>query len=254
MKLHNLTIGYATYVVQRDLSLEIPSGKMICMLGTNGCGKSTLLRTLAGLLNPLGGFCVMPDGRQLTELTDREKARQVAIVLTERLAADNTTVQDVVAMGRYPYSGWLGNLNDNDLRIIDEALRQTEMGHKKQAFFRELSDGEKQRVLISKALAQQTPYIFLDEPTAHLDLPNRIKTLLLLRELAHKSGKAVVISTHELDLALQTADIIWLMTPQHGVAVGKPEELVENGEFQRAFEDEHFAFVPIEGALRIQIK
>jgi len=253
MKTNKLTIGYGQHIVQQDLTLNIERGEMVCVLGTNGCGKSTLLRTLAGLQPALSGSCIMPDGRSVSDLTEREKAQNMAIVLTERLSADNTIVADVVAMGRYPYSGWLGALTEQDHKIIDEALRATEMTHKKLAFFNELSDGEKQRVLISKALAQETPYIFLDEPTAHLDLPNRIKTLLLLRELAHKSRKAVVISTHELDLALQTADIIWLMTPGQGIAVGTPENLVGNGDFQHAFADEHFRFVQSEGALRIQI-
>lgn len=254
MKLENLTIGYGNHIVQKDLTLQIRSGEMVCVLGTNGCGKSTLLRTLAGLQPALSGSCTMPDGRNVSELTEREKAQNMAIVLTERLSADNTIVADVVAMGRYPYSGWLGALTERDHQIIDEALNATEMAGKKQCFFNELSDGEKQRVLISKALAQETPYVFLDEPTAHLDLPNRIKTLLLLRSLAHKANKAVVISTHELDLALQTADVIWLMTPQAGITVGTPENLVENGDFQHAFADEHFSFTTSEGYLRIEIK
>ena len=253
MKLENLTIGYGNHVVQQNLSLLVRSGEMVCVLGKNGCGKSTLLRTLAGLQPALGGTCVMPDGRKVSELSEREKAQNMAIVLTERLSADNTLVEDVVAMGRYPYSGWLGALTDKDRMIIEEAMRQTEVLQKRHAYFNELSDGEKQRVLISKALAQETPYIFLDEPTAHLDLPNRIKTLLLLRELAHKANKAVVISTHELDLALQTADVIWLMKPQEGITVGTPENLVGNGDFQHAFEDPHFDLVQIDGALKIRL-
>ena len=254
MRLEKLTIGYANHVVQQELSLQIRSGEMVCVLGKNGCGKSTLLRTLSGLQPALSGNCIMPDGRTVQELSEREKAQSMAIVLTERLSATNTTVEDVVAMGRYPYSGWLGALNDKDKTIISEALYQTEMAVKRHAFFNELSDGEKQRVLIRKALAQETPYIFLDEPTAHLDLPNRIKTLLLLRELAHKQNKAVVISTHELDLALQTADIIWLMKPQAGIAVGTPKNLVENGDFRQAFDDPHFSFEDSDGLLRIKIK
>ena len=254
MKLENLTIGYGSHVVQKNLSLQIKSGDMVCVLGKNGCGKSTLLRTLSGLQPALGGACIMPDGRKVNELSEREKAQSMAIVLTERLSATNTTVEDVVAMGRFPYTGWLGALTNSDHDTVLEALRQTEMLHKRHCFFNELSDGEKQRVLISKALAQETPYIFLDEPTAHLDLPNRIKTLLLLRELAHNAGKAVIISTHELDLALQTADIIWLMTPAAGIVVGTPKNLVENGDFQQAFDDPHFCFTTADGTLRIQIR
>ena len=254
MQIEKLTIGYGNHVVQQGLTLQINSGEMVCVLGKNGCGKSTLLRTLAGLQPALNGKCIMPDGRNVSDLSEREKAQHMAIVLTERISASKTTVEDVVAMGRFPYTGWLGSLNSKDRSIIDYALRQTEMTEKRHTFFNELSDGEKQRVLISKALAQETPYIFLDEPTAHLDLPNRIKTLLLLRELSHKANKAVVISTHELDLAIQTADKLWLMTPRAGVVVGTPKNLVENGDFQHAFEDPHFAFVQTDGMLKIQIK
>ena len=254
MQIEQLTIGYGNQVVQEELSLQIKSGEMVCVLGKNGCGKSTLLRTLAGLQPALSGVCIMPDGRKVSELSEREKAQSMAIVLTERLSATNTTVEDVVAMGRYPYSGWLGTLTDEDRRIIANALDQTEMSEKRGAFFNELSDGEKQRVLISKALAQETPYIFLDEPTAHLDLPNRIKTLLLLRELAHHQHKAVIISTHELDLAIQTADVIWLMKPHEGIVVGTPGNLVGNGDFGRAFDDPHFQFLTSDGTLKIQIK
>ena len=253
MRLDNLTIGYGNHIVQRGLNFATLGGEMVCMLGTNGCGKSTLLRTLAGLQPALGGRCLLDDGRDVSTLSEKERAKLFAVVLTERLSAENTTVEDVTAMGRYPYSGWLGALNEDDRRIITEALEQTGMAYKRSWFFNELSDGEKQRVLISKALAQQTPYVFLDEPTAHLDLPNRIKTLLFLRKMAHKTGRCVVISTHELDLALQTADIIWLMTPGEGVAVGTPKELVTNGDFQHAFSDPHFRFEEAGGALRIQI-
>lgn len=257
MQLSNLTIGYGVRVVQKDLNLQIRRGELICVLGPNGCGKSTLLRTLAGLQPALAGSCTIenPDKIDVFAMSEKEKARCFAIVLTERLSANNATVEDITAMGRYPYSGWLGALNDEDRRIISEALNQTEMTACRSRFFNCLSDGEKQRVLISKALAQQTPYIFLDEPTAHLDLPNRIKTLLLLRELAHanQSPKSVIISTHELDLALQTADTIWLMTPNQGVEVGMPQQLIESGAFERAFADSHFRFDHSDGSLRIKI-
>jgi len=255
--LENLSIGYGTSVVQQNLSLSARSGEMICLLGTNGCGKSTLLRTLTGLQPVLSGACKVDKDGSLVDaatLSEKERSMIFSVVLTERLSADNTTVRDVVAMGRYPYVGWLGGLSAEDNQIIEAALSQTEMLSHADDFFQNLSDGEKQRVLIAKALAQQTPFIFLDEPTAHLDLPNRIKTLLLLRRLAHETGRTVLISTHELDLALQTADTIWLMTPHRGVEVGSPEQLISNGAFQRAFADSSFSFVSSEGALKIQIK
>lgn len=254
--LDSLSIGYGTSVVQSALSLTAHPGEMICLLGTNGCGKSTLLRTLTGLQPPLAGRCTVKQADRsvdIPSLSDKERATLFSVVLTERLSADNTTVHDVVAMGRYPYVSWLGGLSADDERIITDALVQTEMLSHQHDYFNNLSDGEKQRVLIAKALAQQTPYIFLDEPTAHLDLPNRIKTLLLLRQLAHETSRTVLISTHELDLALQTADTIWLMTPGKGVEVGTPENLVENGAFQRAFADDHFRFLSADGSLKILV-
>lgn len=254
LTLTQLTIGYGKTAVQQGLDLCAQEGEMICLLGQNGCGKSTLLRTLAGLQPVLAGSCLIGE-KDLFRLTEHERSLLMSVVLTERLSADRTTVFDAVSMGRYPYSTLLGGLTSNDRRIIDEALQQTEMGHKRDAYFNELSDGEKQRTLIAKALAQQTPFILLDEPTAHLDLPNRIKTLLLLRKLAHDTRRTILISTHELDLALQTADTLWLMTPHKGVEVGTPRELTASGAFQRAFADPHFRFeTDTDGRLNIRIE
>ena len=211
---NKLTIGYiansSRTIVQTDLDFSLYEGEMVCMLGPNGCGKSTLLRTLAGLQPPLSGEY------SLTAKSQEPKAKSVALVLTEKLSMDNTTVHDVVAMGRYPYTSFLGGLTDNDEQIISESLQQ--VGFDLSTFnfhlsaFNAHSDGEKQRILIAKALAQQTPVILLDEPTAHLDLPHRILILRLLRRLAHEQGKTVLISTHELDLALALSDRILLMS------------------------------------------
>ena len=217
------------------------------MLGPNGCGKSTLLRTLAGLQPALSGeynlYSVSPkDG--LSSVSERsERSKHIALVLTERLSMDNTTVHDVVAMGRYPYTSFLGGLTQQDEAIITEALQQvgfsalpfregTGVGS---SMFNAHSDGEKQRILIAKALAQQTPIILLDEPTAHLDLPHRILVLRLLRRLAHEQGKTVLISTHELDLALALSDRILLMTPGKGVQLDTPDRLRQNNAFTDAF-------------------
>ena len=252
LSLSNLSIGYGTRVVQHDLNLNAEEGSLICLIGTNGCGKSTLLRTLAGLQPSLQGSIRLGD-TELTTIGEKERSRKISVVLTDRLSADRTTVYDIVAMGRYPYTSLLGQLTDEDRRIIGEALVKTQMQDKQHRFFNELSDGEKQRTLIAKALTQQTPLILLDEPTAHLDLPNRIKTLLMLRQLAHDSGKIVIISTHELSLALQTSDYIWLMVPDGGIEVGTPDALVENGQFQKAFEDDNFRFVNDAGTLRLKI-
>ena len=224
--IRNLTIGYRVqsteYRVQTDLNFALECGELVCMLGRNGCGKSTLLRTLAGLQPALGGTFHIDD---------------VAVVLTDKLRLDNTTVRDVVAMGRYPYTSFLGKLTAEDEQVIDASLREVFSGQQSAVSnqqFNALSDGEKQRVLIAKALAQQTPVILLDEPTAHLDLPNRILVLQLLRRLAHEQGKTILISTHELELALRLSDRILLMSDK-GVELDTAARLKQADAFTKAF-------------------
>ena len=227
---NNLTIGYDHHVVQRDLKFELHPGEMVCMLGPNGCGKSTLLRTLAGLQPALSGtFTTSTLNSQLSTLP------HIALVLTERLSLDNTTVHDVVAMGRYPYTSFLGGLSTTDEQIIEQSLADVGLSNTAQTFFNDHSDGEKQRTLIAKALAQETPIILLDEPTAHLDLPNRIRVLQLLRRVAREQNKTILISTHELDLAIKLSDRIMLMTPQQGIQLDTPTNLREQDAYTAAF-------------------
>lgn len=209
------------------------------MLGQNGCGKSTLLRTLAGLQPALDGtFAII--NNPLSIANSLKETSQIALVLTERLSLDNTTVHDVVAMGRYPYTSFLGGLSDEDEQIVAEALKDVGLVASSpdsliaSSPFNSHSDGEKQRVLIAKAIAQQTPIILLDEPTAHLDLPNRIKVLQLLRRLAHEQEKTILISTHELELAIQLSDRILLMSEQ-GVLLDTAKKLREQDAFTEAF-------------------
>ena len=234
-------------MVQRDLSFSLLQGEMVCMLGKNGCGKSTLLRTLAGLQPALSGtFTIASSPNSLiapspNHLITSSPHNNIALVLTERLSLENTTVHDVVAMGRYPYTSFLGGLSHDDERIIEQALVDvglvTPLSPYRQVAsspFNDHSDGEKQRVLIAKAIAQETPIILLDEPTAHLDLPNRIKILQLLRRLAHEQGKTVLISTHELELAIQLSDRILLMSEQ-GIQLDTPINLREQNAFTEAF-------------------
>lgn len=237
----NLTIGYPGRIVQHSLSLDLREGEMVCMLGPNGCGKSTLLRTLAGLQPALSGTVRLRD-TDLALLAANERAKLLALVLTERLSLENTSVYDVVALGRHPYTSFLGTLTDDDHHIIRSALQDVAFLPTRDdmecathlSTFNSLSDGEKQRVLIAKALAQQTPVILLDEPTAHLDLPNRIRMLQLLRRLAHEQGKTILISTHELDIAIQLSDRILLLSA-NGAALDTADNLCAQDAFTHAF-------------------
>lgn len=234
--LKDLAIGYGSKIVQKNLNLTASDGTLIAMLGQNGCGKSTLLRTLSGLQPQLSGE-VLLNGKKLSQLSSQQKATMMSLVLTERQSVGQTKVLDVVAMGRHPYTSFLGTLTECDNQIVSDALRAVAMTEKAETYFNELSDGEKQRVLIAKALAQQTPVILLDEPTAHLDLPNRIKTMLLLRKFAQEQHKLIIISTHELDLAQQTADIIWLMIAHNGIIADTPQNLKNDSAYYSAFPD-----------------
>jgi iron complex transport system ATP-binding protein len=245
----SLSIGYIhrgqKVEVQKDLKLSINQGELICLIGPNGTGKSTLLKTLSGLLKPLRGRTII-DKTDITKIAVSERAQLISLVLTDRIDIENATVHSVVAMGRMPYSNWWGKPSDEDEQMIKNAVQMVHLEHKMYTLLSELSDGEKQRVMIAKAFVQDTPLIFLDEPTAHLDLPNRVEILLLLHRMAHENGKAILMSTHELDMALQAADSIWLMT-KDGVQTGVPEDLVLNGVFSDAFLSQHFFFNPTNG-------
>ena len=226
---HHLTVGYREKIVQSSLAFTLNDGELVCMLGRNGCGKSTLLRTIAGLLPPIGG-----------QFTIQTQAKEnVALVLSTDGAIERTTVFDIVAMGRYPYTSLLGSLTPDDKHIIAQALLAVGLpGNDKDwcaSDYLAHSDGEKQRILIAKAIAQQTPVILLDEPTAHLDLPNRIKILLLLKHLAHEQQKTILISTHELDLAIKTSDRILLLAPDRPFRLDTPTCLLETNAFNEAF-------------------
>jgi len=241
----NLSIGYSkngkTDVIQSQLNLELRAGELVCLIGPNGSGKSTLLRSLTGLQKPLEGN-VMIDAREISTLKQREKALLISLVLTERVDIENATVYNLVSLGRHPHSNWWGNISGDEDKIIREAIEMVHLDHKMHQNINELSDGERQRAMIAKALAQDTPIIMLDEPTAHLDLPNRVEIMLLLHKLAHKTDKAILLSTHELDLALQAADSIWLISTENGVECGVPEDLVFNGSFNKAFESKSYFF------------
>ncbi|MEE2777055.1 MAG: ABC transporter ATP-binding protein [Acidobacteriota bacterium] len=201
--------GHETRLVEVE-SLTLETGELVCLLGPNGAGKSTLVRSLAGMQPPLQGEVVV-HGDPLFELSARELARRVGVVLTERVDVGALDVRALVSLGRYPHTGWRGNLSSVDVDRIDDALRLVDAEDLADREVRTLSDGERQRVLIARALAQEPRLLVLDEPTAYLDLPRRIQTLGLLRRLTRERDIAVLLVTHHLDLALSHGDRVWLL-------------------------------------------
>ena len=250
----NLVVGYAAgrapKPVAGPLTFALQPGELVGLLGPNGAGKSTLLRTLAGLQPPLAGRLAV-GGTELNSLSASDRAHQLSIVLTDRLEASNLTVLELVRLGRHPHTGWLGSLTAHDEAQVQAALAATNTADFAPRQVGELSDGERQKVLLARALAQDTPLILLDEPTAHLDLPNRVSLMRLLHRLARQTGKAILLSTHELDLALQAADRIWLLPADGSLHIGTPEDLVLSGTFAAAFAREGLAFDPTTGTFQL---
>ena len=230
----DLTVGYRQEgkesLMFEDLNIVLEAGQLVCFMGPNGIGKSTLIRTLAGLQKPLRG--------SVTYQTDAGKTslpKKVSVVLTDRIGSANLTVGDLITFGRYPYLNWSLKLSKEDKIIIDQAIEQLRIRPLLQKKVFELSDGQLQMAMIARALVQDTHVILLDEPTSHLDLNNRVEIMNLLRTITRETGKGVLVATHELDLALQTADLIWLAGTNRDILSGIPEDLVLNNTFDDVF-------------------
>ena len=234
----NLSIGYRSRrqwrYVAKQLNLSLYSGELVALVGPNGIGKSTLLRTLAGMQRPLAGHVELL-GDAIHILPPEERARRLSVVLTDRLDMGLMTGYDLVALGRYPYTGWAGRLMPEDEAVVNWAIRAVEAEHLAPRYLHELSDGERQKLMIARALAQEPALVILDEPTAYLDLPRRVEILRLLSTLAHTSNRTFLLSTHDLDLALKVADRLWLMGEKGAFYTGAPEDLVLNGVFDAVF-------------------
>ena len=254
IRLRDLSIGYPdkhnTKRVAEHLNASIHSGELTCLLGTNGVGKSTLLRTLSAFQPPLGGDIDLLD-RPLSAYDDRQLATVIGVVLTEKSDIRNMTVEELVGLGRSPYTGFWGTLKEGDRRIVHEAIARVRIEPLTQRMVHTLSDGERQKVMIAKALAQETPIIFLDEPTAFLDFPSKVEVMQLLHNLTHTLQKTVFMSTHDLELALQIADKIWLMDRTNGIAIGTPEDLSLEGKLSSFFSRKGITYDTETGFFRI---
>lgn len=250
-----LSIGYSggenQQVLAKDLALSLVGGEIVCLLGPNGAGKSTLIRTLAGMQPPLAGSIEFA-GQPLAQVVPRERAKAVSVVLTGTTPPGMMDVYSLVSLGRHPYSGWFGGLNAEDRQRITEALAAVGASDHALRQVSELSDGERQKIFIARALAQEAKLMLLDEPTAFLDLPRRVELMSLLRELAHRKGLAMLLSTHDLDLALRFADRIWLIDPSGKLMQGPPEALALNGEFAKVFSSENLNWDASSGSFRSQ--
>lgn len=240
----NLSIGYSTkkekIVVAENLNLNFESGKLIALIGANGIGKSTLLRTLTGIQKPLHGN-VFLNGKDIQSIEALELAQNLSLVLTEKLPSSNLTVFELIALGRQPYTNWLGKLSEDDLQKVNHAMELTQIVHLANKKHHEISDGQLQKVLVARALAQDTPLIILDEPTTHLDLLHKVAVFKLLKKLSQKTNKCILFSTHDIDLAIQLSDEMIVMTGSN-VEQDQPCNLISKGVFNSLFKDEHIVF------------
>ncbi len=242
-----------TTVITKDINASLYAGELTCLLGPNGAGKSTLLKTLTAFIPPIAGE-VLIDGRELNQYSDADLSRVIGVVLTEKLNINNMSVEELTRMGRSPYTGFWGHMTSHDKMIVDEAIDLVGLDHLRQRMVQTLSDGERQKVMIAKALAQETPVIFLDEPTAFLDYPSKVEIMQLLQRLAREKEKTVFLSTHDLELALQIADKVWLIDKPHGVTTGTPEDLSLNGDMSKYFHREGISFDLDTGLFKIDFR
>ncbi len=251
----NLSIGYPAgkgkvKVVAEDISATICSGELTCLLGANGVGKSTLLRTLSAFLPKLGGE-IFIEGKEIGDYTDKQLSRIISVVLTEKSDIRNMSVTELVGLGRSPYTGFWGILSPEDKKVVARSIEMVGITHLASRMVHTLSDGERQKVMIAKALAQETPVIFLDEPTAFLDFPSKVEMMQLLHQLSRLTNKTIFLSTHDLELALQIADKLWLMDKAKGVTIGTPEDLALDGSLGSFFVRKDITFDEETGLFRI---
>lgn len=253
---HNLSVGYvhgtSRSVVMSGINVSLQRGRLTALLGSNGIGKSTLLRTISGVQAAIEGD-VLIDGQPLGEINRKERSRQLSLVFTDRTQAGGLTVRELVSLGRQPHTGFFGRLDSHDRKVVEKAVCDVGVGHKIDNFVAELSDGERQKVMIAKALAQETPVIILDEPTAFLDVASRIDTLRLLSNLAHDANKAILLSTHDVAQTLILADDLWVVTKDRKLVSGTTEDVVLAGAMGEMFTSESVQFNMLTGDYEVCI-
>lgn len=240
-------------MVAGHINAGINSGELTCLLGANGIGKSTLLRTLSAFQPKLSGE-IFIQGKEIEQYKDKELSMAISVVLTEKCEVRNMTVTELVGLGRTPYTGFWGTLDEDDKRIVERSISLVKIEKLADRMVHTLSDGERQKVMIAKALAQETPIIFLDEPTAFLDFPSKVEMMQLLHRLSRQTNKTIFLSTHDLELALQIADKIWLMDKMNGVIIGTPEDLSLNGSLSAFFAHKGIIFDIETGLFRVDNK
>uniref|UniRef100_UPI0040484C99 ABC transporter ATP-binding protein n=1 Tax=Algoriphagus sp. TaxID=1872435 RepID=UPI0040484C99 len=240
-----LQLGYSQDGVRKplleNLNFELVAGELTCLLGPNGVGKSTLIKAILGEISPWEGRLLLEQA-PLSSYSIPDRAKHIAVVLTDPIYPGNLTVGQLVALGRTPHTNWLGKLSDKDQFLIEKALAETHIGYLRDARLGELSDGQRQKAMIARALAQDGSVIVLDEPTAHLDLVNRLEIMSLLREISRSQGKAILVVTHDLDIALETADRFWILNCGIPLLSGTPEDLVLSGQIQVLFPSDRYRF------------
>ncbi len=240
----NLSIGYTSkkevLTIASDINISLLKGKLITLIGGNGIGKSTLLRTITAIQIPISGEVTL-NNKDIFSIENSVLAQQQSLVLTDKLPSSNLTVWELIALGRQPYTNWIGNLSDEDYSKINIAIQLTNIEHLSEKKYFEISDGQLQKVLIARALAQDTDLIILDEPTTHLDLFHKVSVFKLLQKLAHETEKCILFSTHDIDLAIQLSDEMIVMTKGYCIQ-DQPCNLIEKGVFDTLFKDEHIVF------------
>ena len=253
--LNNASIGYKgrsglPKVVKQNISVYALKGELVALIGGNGVGKSTLLRTIAGFQPPMAGEVLM-NGKSVDAYRESELALTLSFVSTEIIRVPNLTVFDLVSLGRYPYTNWFGKLGEEDRQIVEESIGAVGLKGYENRAINYISDGERQKAMIARTLAQDTDVIVLDEPTAFLDLSNKYEIVHILHRLAREKGKTVLFSTHDLTTAIAESDRIWLMLDR-SVEQGAPEDLILNGSFSSLFKNDQLFFDPEKGDFRIR--